>query len=58
MKYNTSLHKYFNQHKNLSKLFNDMDEVDVEIDPLHNKKLYFKSLGFSDQKIKQFLNER
>jgi len=55
MKYNTALHNYFNQHKSLSKLFNDMDTIDIKIDPLHNKKLYLKGLGFSNEKIKQLL---
>ena len=55
MKYNTALHNYFNQHKNLSKLFNEMNDIDIEIDPLHNKKLYLKSLGFNQEKINQLL---
>jgi hypothetical protein len=55
MKYNTALHKYFNQHKSLGKLFNEMDAIDIEIDPLHNKKLYLQSLGFNQEKINQLL---
>ena len=55
MKYNTALHNYFNQHKKLGKLFNEMDAIDIEIDPLHNKKLYLKSLGFNQEKINQLL---
>ncbi len=56
MKYKSALHKYFNQHKSLSKLFNEMDAIDIEIDPDHNKKEYFKSLGFSDKKINELMN--
>jgi hypothetical protein len=55
MKYNTALHKYFNQHKSLCKLFNEMNDIDIEIDPLHNKKLYLQSLGFNQEKINQLL---
>jgi|SaaInl5LU_22_DNA_1037371.scaffolds.fasta_scaffold209698_1 hypothetical protein len=55
MKYNTALHNYFNQHKNLNKLFNEMNDIDIEIDPLHNKKLYLQSLGFNQEKINQLL---
>ena len=55
MKYNTALHKYFNQHKSLGKLFNEMEAIDIEIDPLHNKKLYLQSLGFNQEKINQLL---
>ena len=32
-----------------------MDAIDIEIDPDHNKKAYFKSLGFSDKKINELL---
>ena len=53
MKYNTALHNYFNQHKNLGKLFNEMDAIDIEIDPLHNKKLYLKKNV--QEKINQLL---
>ena len=55
MKYNTALHNYFNQHKLLGKLFNEMNDIDIEIDPLHNKKLYLQSLGFNQEKINQLL---
>jgi len=55
MKYNTALHNYFNQHKSLGKLFNEMNDIDIEIDPLHNKKLYLQSLGFNQEKINQLL---
>jgi hypothetical protein len=32
-----------------------MDAIDIEIDPLHNKKLYLQSLGFNQEKINQLL---
>jgi len=57
MKYNTSLHNYFNQHKSLGKLFNDMNDVDVAIDPDHNTKMYLRGLGMSEEKINKIINK-
>lgn len=57
MKYNTALHNYFNQHKNLNKLFNEMNAIDIEIDPDHNKRLYLRRLGMSTEKINKILNK-
>lgn len=57
MKYNSALHNYFNQHKNINKLFNEMDAIDIEIDPDHNKRLYLRGLGMSTEKINKILNK-
>ena len=57
MKYNTALHKYFNQHKSLGKLFNEMDAIDIEIDPDHNTKKYLRGLGMSEEKINKIINK-